>query len=70
MNSKEIKKKLLEISDLANTDNEGAHCSEDSLFSDFVKAIIDDKYKSIEEIKECAKLVIKVEDIDYDRWYS
>ena len=70
MTTKEIKERLLKIVDLSKTDNERAHCSEDSLFSDFVEAIANGKYNTLDEVKECAELVLKTCEIDYEKWYS
>lgn len=69
MNIEEVKERLLEIKNISY-DDEVAHIKEDELFYDFVEAIKDGKYKSIQQIIDIATELYKVRDIDFARWHS
>ena len=66
MKLKEIKERLKEIEKVKD-DPESAHAKKDDLYRDFIKyvASINDTF-----LKEKAIEVLKVEKIDFDRWYS
>lgn len=64
----EVKDRILNIQ--LSQDSQGQYAYEDALFRDFVKAIIANKYETKEEIIKIASEVIKVTQVEYDRWYS
>jgi hypothetical protein len=51
-------------------DDEVAHIQEDELLYDFVYAIRDGKYNSLEEVQLIATEITKVSDIKFSRWYA
>jgi len=69
MKIEEIKKRIEEIY-YCSFDNEQAHCLEDELFYDFVYAINNKEYKSIDEIIEASNEVYKVRKINFERWHA
>ena len=64
-----IKEVIEDIND-NRTDIDVAHQIEDQLRQDFLTAIVNNKYKSIEELKEVAKEVLRSNEIITHRWYA
>lgn len=69
MDIEEVKQRLMEIEHL-KYDNESAHATEDQLLYDFIEAIKNKKYKNIKEVITIATEISKVQDINFERWYS
>lgn len=69
MNIEEIKERLIEIENL-KYDDESAHAMEDQLLHDFIDAIKNRKYETIEEVIIVANEISKVQDIEFSRWYA
>lgn len=64
-----VEKQLILIESL-KSDPESAHLHEDDLLKDFIECISKGMYDNIEECISVAKLVFKVHDINYPRWYA
>jgi len=69
MKIEEIKKRIEEIY-YCSFDDEQAHCLEDGLFHDFVYAIKNNEYKTVEDIIEASNEVYKVRKIEFERWHA
>ncbi len=63
MNEKDIKNALIEIQAVLPEDNGQAHILEDALVHSYIESMAAKGDK-------LAKEVLKVYDIDYDRWYE
>lgn len=61
---------IIRIEEIYNIrhDDEVAHMKEDSLRNDFLIAISEGKYSSVENIKELSKIVLRSNNIDFSRW--
>ena len=60
-------KELHELKD----DNEASHVTQDYLYRKFIKDVASNKFKTIEEVIEMAKLMKKnVVKLDTNRWYA
>jgi len=64
MNIKDIKKAIKSIED--SNDPEVKHGIEDNLYIDFIKHVAD----SGGELADLAKEVLKVDEMQFDRWYA
>ena len=51
-------------------DPETAHQAEDSLMKDFIFDIASGRITDMETVESIAKLIKKVNDLDYTRWYA
>jgi len=69
MLTEEIRNRINDIKD-AMSDNETAHILEESLYIDFIKAIANEEYNSIQDLVNDAKLVSSVTNLNYTRWYA
>ena len=65
----EVKERLAEIMSLSD-DCEVAHVYEDSLFNDFVCAIIAGEYETKDEITTIAVELYKVKKIEFGRFHN
>ena len=65
MTIEKIRERLLAI-DNVKGDNEIAHGMEKRLLKDYIKSLL----KRDDEIGVTAREVLKVEDIEFDRWYA
>ena len=65
----EVKNRLKAIVDKSD-DDEYAHIMEDDLLHDFIAAIKNGSYQSIDEVVEVATEVYKTRNIEFGRWYA
>lgn len=63
---------IIRIEEIYNLrhDDEVAHIKEDSIRNDFLIAISEGKYSSIEYIKELSEIVLRSNNIDFSRWFA
>jgi hypothetical protein len=65
MNTSDIALRLADIAASAG-DDEGAHCMQDELYEDFIAHVA-----TLEsDLGICARLVLTVRDIEFERWYA
>ena len=64
MELKEIKSRIEDV-EKYKKDNEVAHELEDHLFYDFVEAIKNKRYSSLEDVVKAAKAVYEVKGVDF-----
>lgn len=69
MTLQQVKQRLAEIERLKD-DDETAHILEDNLFYSFVNSIQQGKYKTMQEVVEVANEVMKVKEIEFERWFA
>ena len=69
MKIEEARKRVIAISN-CHHDNVVAHIEEDEIFYDFVSAVRNGKYETMKEVKDVAKEVFKVRDIQFVRLHA
>lgn len=70
MNIEEIKERVDLVQKISDYDNEVAHIKEDEIYHEFVESIVNNKFKSLEEVINASKEIYKLTDIIYNRWYA
>ena len=51
-------------------DSSSAHFEQDMTYGAFIREVAEGKYDTIKEVEEIAKILIKIEDLDFPRWYG
>ncbi len=69
LTKKEVIRRIRRISEMPG-ESDLQHCIESGLYHEFVECIVEDKYKTKEEIEGVAKELIKVNKLEYRRWFT
>jgi hypothetical protein len=69
MKVEDAKKIVLKVEEI-QSDNEAAHEIEDEAINSFISSIKNGKYNTLSDVEEVAKELYKLQEIDYERWYS
>ena len=69
LTKKEVTGRIKRISEMPG-ESDLQHCMESVLYHDFVTCITKGEYKTKKEIENIAKELIKVNELDYERWFK